>query len=85
MWPGFAGAGIAGSAFLLLEKTLARSSGAAVRASASWEVTTTAKHSRTALESTIEVRLSNGRSLIVPPEFEANHLRALLVMVESES
>lgn len=43
------------------------------------------KHSRSALESTIEVRLSNGRSLIVPPEFEASHLRALLVMVESES
>ena len=43
------------------------------------------KHSRSALESTIEVRLSNGRSLIVPPEFEANHLQALLVLVASES
>jgi hypothetical protein len=43
VWPGFAGAGIAGSAFLLLEKTLARSSGAAVRGSASWEVTVKAK------------------------------------------
>ena len=43
------------------------------------------KHSRSALESTIEVRLSNGRSLIVPPELEASHLRALLVVVDSES
>jgi hypothetical protein len=43
------------------------------------------KHTRSALESTIEVRLSNGRSLIVPPEFEASHLRALLAVVESES
>jgi hypothetical protein len=40
------------------------------------------KHSRSALESTIEVRLSNGRSLIVPPEFKASHLRALLMVVE---
>ena len=43
------------------------------------------KHSSSALESTIEVRLSNGRPLIVPPEFEASHLRALLAVVESES
>jgi hypothetical protein len=43
------------------------------------------KHSRSALESTIEVRLRNGRSLIVPPEFEASHLRALLAVVESKS
>lgn len=41
--------------------------------------------SRAGLASTIEVRLSNGRSLIVPPEFEASHLRALLAVVESES
>jgi transposase-like protein len=44
-----------------------------------------AKHSRSALESTIEVRLRNGRSLIVAPEFEASQLRALLAVVESES
>ena len=43
------------------------------------------KHSRSALESMIEVRLRNGRSLIVQPEFEASHLRALLAVVESES
>jgi hypothetical protein len=43
------------------------------------------KHSRSAPESTIEVRLSNGRSLMVPPEFDASHLRALLAVVESES
>lgn len=37
-----------------------------------------------ALGTTIEVRLRNGRSLIVGPSFEANHLRALLALVESE-
>jgi hypothetical protein len=31
----------------------------------------------------IEVRLRNGRSLLVAPEFEASHLRALLAVVES--
>jgi transposase-like protein len=35
--------------------------------------------------STIEVRLRNGRSLVVAPSFEASHLRALLAVVESES
>ena len=35
--------------------------------------------------SAIEVRLSNGRSLVVAPSFEASHLRALLAVVESES
>jgi transposase-like protein len=43
------------------------------------------KPSRSALGSTIEVLLSNGRSLMVPPEFDASHLRALLAVVESES
>jgi hypothetical protein len=38
-----------------------------------------------AVGSTIEVRLSNGRSLMVGPEFDASHLRALLAVVESES
>ncbi len=37
------------------------------------------------LGSTIEVRLSNGRSLVVAPSFDASHLRALLAVVESES
>jgi len=37
-----------------------------------------------AMGSTIEVRLSNGRSLVVAPGFEASHLRALLAVVESE-
>jgi hypothetical protein len=37
-----------------------------------------------ALGTSIEVRLSNGRSLIVGPGFDANHVRALLVLVESE-
>jgi hypothetical protein len=35
--------------------------------------------------SSIEVRLGNGRSLVVAPEFDASHLRALLAVVESES
>jgi hypothetical protein len=40
---------------------------------------------RAALSTPIEVRLSNGRSLVVAPNFDANHLRALLAVVESES
>ena len=32
---------------------------------------------------TIEVRLSNGRSVMVAPEFDASHLRAVLAVVES--
>jgi hypothetical protein len=35
--------------------------------------------------STIEVRLRNGRSLVVAPSLDASHLRALLAVVESES
>ena len=42
------------------------------------------RHSRT-LATTIEVRLGNGRSLMVAPEFNADHLRALLAVLESES
>ena len=41
--------------------------------------------SRAGLASTIEVRLNNCRSLIVPPEFDASHLQALLAVAESES
>lgn len=43
------------------------------------------RHSSSELGTTIEVRLSNGRSLMVGPEFDASHLRALLAVVESES
>jgi len=43
------------------------------------------RHSRAVLGSTIEVRLRNGRSLMVAPEFDSSHLRALLAVVESES
>jgi hypothetical protein len=43
------------------------------------------RHSGAALGSTIEVRLCNGRSLMVAPEFNASHLRALLAVLESES
>ena len=35
--------------------------------------------------STMEVRLGNGRSVMVAPEFNAGHLRALLAVLESES
>jgi len=42
-------------------------------------------HARSGVEATIEVRLRNGRSLVVTPSFEASHLRALLALVESES
>jgi hypothetical protein len=38
-----------------------------------------------ALSTPIEVRLKNGRSLLVAPNFDANHLRSLLAVVESES
>jgi transposase-like protein len=41
------------------------------------------KHSRSMPAATIEVRLSNGRSVMVAPEFDANHLRSLLAVVES--
>ena len=41
------------------------------------------RHSRAG--TTIEVRLRNGRSLMVAPEFNAGHLRALLAVLESES
>jgi hypothetical protein len=41
------------------------------------------KHSRSLPAATIEVRLSNGRSLMVAPEFDASHLRTLLAVVES--
>jgi hypothetical protein len=43
------------------------------------------RHGDSAPGSTIEVRLSNGRSLMVAPEFNVTHLRALLAIVESES
>ena len=43
------------------------------------------RHSRAALGTTIEVRLRNGRSLMIAPEFNAGHLRALLAVLECES
>ena len=43
------------------------------------------RHSGAALGTTIEVRLRNGRSLMVAPEFNAGHLRTLLAVLESES
>ena len=41
--------------------------------------------SRATLGSPIEVRLRNGRSLMVAPEFNAGHLRALVAALEIES
>ena len=41
--------------------------------------------SRSTFGSTIEVRLSNGRSVVIAPGFDAHHLRALLAVVESAS
>ena len=41
--------------------------------------------SRATLGSPIEVRLRNGRSLMVAPEFNASHLRALVAALEFES
>jgi hypothetical protein len=38
-----------------------------------------------ARSSAIEVRLREGRSLVVKPGFEASHLRALLSVLESEA
>lgn len=35
--------------------------------------------------SAIEVRLKGGRSLVVEPGFNANHLRALLAILESQA
>jgi hypothetical protein len=35
--------------------------------------------------SAIEIRLREGRSLVVEPGFEASHLRALLAVLESEA
>jgi hypothetical protein len=43
------------------------------------------RHSRAALGSPIEVRLRNGRSVVVAPGFDASHLRALLTVVECAS
>jgi transposase-like protein len=43
------------------------------------------RHSGPAPGLPIEVRLHNGRSLMVAPEFNAGHLRALLAVLESES
>lgn len=44
----------------------------------------TSTDSRVGLGATIEVRVGNGRSLMVGPEFDANHLLALLAAVEAK-
>src|SRR5664279_950485 len=35
--------------------------------------------------SAIEIRLNKGRSLLVEPSFDSNHLRALLAVLEADS
>ena len=43
------------------------------------------RDSRVGLGATIEVRLGNGRSLMVGPEFDASHLQALLAVLEKQA
>jgi hypothetical protein len=65
-----------------------RQRGAAVRQFVEVELTKGEREEAQAclqLGATIEVRLRNGRSLMVGPEFSAGHLRAVLAVVESES
>jgi hypothetical protein len=38
-----------------------------------------------AQDQVIEIRLNHGRSLVVEPGFDAQHLRALLAVLESEA
>ena len=47
------------------------------------EVQVTAPGPSTPDESSVEIRLRNGRSLMVRPRFDAEHVRALLAVVEA--
>jgi hypothetical protein len=49
------------------------------------KVTAAARETRAVPGAAIEVRLKNERRLLVGPGFDANHLRALLAVVESEA
>jgi|SRR5215469_3970566 len=68
---------------LLLEKTTAASREATVCGSAGGEAE--GRDSGSVPGSTIEVRLRNGRSLLVGPGSDASQVRAFLAVVESES
>jgi hypothetical protein len=47
------------------------------------EVQVTAPGPSTPDDSSVEIRLRNGRSLMVRPRFDAEHVRALLAVVEA--
>jgi hypothetical protein len=48
------------------------------------EVAAVAKQAPAAADRAIEVRLPRGRSLVIEPDFDAGHLRALLSVLEAE-
>ena len=77
------GSRIASTSVLLLEKTVAKEASPQFVELQVARPYPKPKHSRLLPAATIEVRLSNGRSLMVAPEFDASHLRALLAVVES--
>jgi len=47
------------------------------------EVQVTAPGPSTPDDTSVEIRLRNGRSLMVRPRFDAEHVRALLAVVEA--
>ena len=47
------------------------------------EVQVTGRVPSTSGDAAVEIRLQNGRSLMVRPGFEAEHVRALLAVVEA--
>ncbi len=47
------------------------------------EVKVTGREPSTYVDAAVEIRLQNGRSLLVRPGFDAEHVRALLAMVEA--
>src|SRR5581483_11786633 len=49
------------------------------------EIAAVAKQEPAATGRAIEVRLPRGRSIVIEPDFEAHHLRALLFVLEAEA
>ena len=47
------------------------------------EVQVTERVPNSSSDAAVEIRLKNGRSLMVRPRFDAEHVRALLVVVEA--
>ena len=64
--------------FLTWKKRLQESAGAEFL-----EVQVTERAPSTAGDAGVEIRLQNGRSLMVRPGFDAGHVRALLAVVEA--